>query len=331
MPLRAITIGNFDGVHVGHQALVSVARRCIGPQGEVIAMVFDPHPASVLRPESQPQRVSTFEQRERWLRTAGADRIIRLTPSPELFALEAEAFVEQLVEDFSPTLLVEGPDFHFGKGRRGNVHVLSTLGRRLGFACEVVPQVEVALTDQHLVPASSTVVRWLISSGRVRDAAIVLGKPYGIDGVVTRGDRRGRTIGFPTANVRTPCMMPADGVYAALASLQNGRQFVAAVNVGPRPTFGVAARAIEAHLLHVPIEIEPDGTKRIAGMPEYGWGITLEFVAWLRDAAAFGSLDELVRQIQRDCERADECVQQRSSGRESAQVRARQSGMETVS
>lgn len=302
--MRAITIGNFDGVHLGHQALLDAARRQVGPTGEVLAMVFDPHPASVLKPGSEPSRLSTFEQRDRWLRGAGADRTIRLVPTPELLALEPDAFIEQLVADFAPTAIVEGSDFHFGKGRRGTVASLEEAGRRLGFACRVVDPVELPLVDQHVVTASSTLVRWLVSHGRVRDAACVLGRSFSIDGVVVRGDRRGRTIGVPTANVRTPCQIPADGVYACLATLQTGATFAAAVNIGPRPTFGVAARAIEAHLLGAPTESDPDGTMRLAGSPEYGWGISLDFVAWLRDPVAFGSLSDLLEQIHRDCERA---------------------------
>ncbi|MBC7773213.1 MAG: hypothetical protein H7210_12005, partial [Pyrinomonadaceae bacterium] len=302
-----------------------------GPEGEVIAMIFDPHPASVLRPGSEPRRISTFEQRERWLRSAGADRSVRLTPSPELLGIEAEVFIEQLVKDFAPSHIVEGADFHFGQGRRGNVGVLSDLGRRLGFVCHVVPPVEVALTDQHLVPASSTMVRWLVSNGRVRDAAMVLGKPYSIDGVVVRGDRRGRSIGFPTANLRTPCMMPGDGVYAGLATLQNGQQLATAVNVGARPTFGVAVRAIEAHLLNAPFDVDEDGTKRVAGMPEYGWGMTIEFIAWLRDSVAFASLDELLAQIHRDCERAQECVLPTSGNHGKGSTRVQKTGLEAVS
>lgn len=307
---RAITIGNFDGVHVGHQALVTRARELVGasPSGEIIAMAFDPHPASVLRPGHAPARISTFDQRERWLRACGADRVVRLAPTPEFLSMSAREFVQSLVEDFTPSLFVEGPDFHFGRGREGNVGTLEELGKEFGFGCEVVQGVEVALSDQLVVSASSSVVRWLVANGRMRDAAIVLGRPFCIDGVVNRGDRRGRTIGFPTANIRTPCMLPADAVYAGIATLPDGSRFAAGVHVGPRATFGDSLRTVEAHLLGVPVETDADGTRRLAGLPEYGWGVSIEFVSWIRDQIAFGSVDELVKQIEADCQRAAEIV-----------------------
>lgn len=291
----AITIGNFDGVHVGHAALVARARQLVGPQGRVIAMAFEPHPMSVLRPQAAPARLSTIDQREAWLRAAGADHVERLAPTPELLDLPPDVFVRRKLERFPAAWFVEGEDFHFGRGRSGNVRVLADLGRTMGFGVDVVAPVEVALTDDSVVRASSSLVRWLVQHGRVRDAALVLGRPYEVSGVVRRGDRRGRTIGFPTANIATEQLLPADGVYAATAILPGGREVMAAVNVGARPTFAGVERRIEAHLLNV-----AKAGDAIEGLPEYDWPIALRFVGFVRDQARFPDIASLTGQLHRD-------------------------------
>jgi riboflavin kinase/FMN adenylyltransferase len=171
----------------------------------------------------------------------------------------------------------------------------------MGFTVEVVPPVEVALTDHQCVPARSTIVRWLLSNGRVRDAAVVLGRPYELEGTVVRGDRRGRTIGFPTANLEVPTLIPADGVYAAIATLPDGRRLGAAVSIGSKPTFGTHARAVEAFLLQPGTESR--AWKPIEGLPEYGWTLRLSMLAWVREQVKFDSLDSLLAQMERDCRR----------------------------
>jgi riboflavin kinase/FMN adenylyltransferase len=300
---HAITIGSFDGVHVGHRALVARARALAGPAGRVTALVFDPHPATLLRPQETPARLTTFDRRAVLLREAGADHVERLVPTAELLAQPAEMFVEWIGRAFAPSAIVEGPDFRFGKGRAGNILLLESLGAAAGFRTDVVPPVEVVLTDHTVAPASSTLVRWLLAEGRVRDAAIVLGRPYQLDAVVERGDRRGRTIGFPTANLRTDCLIPADGIYACEGVLPDGRAFAAGVHVGPRETFDDRARVVEAHLIGPGRDAE-----RIAGLPEYGWEISLRFIAWLRDPARFESVDHLVERMHLDCRRAADII-----------------------
>jgi riboflavin kinase/FMN adenylyltransferase len=180
--------------------------------------------------------------------------------------------------------------------------MLAAMGRSLGFTVDVVPQVAVSLTDHQLVPARSTIVRWLLSNGRARDAAIVMSRPYELSGTVVRGDRRGRTIGFPTANLDTPTMIPADGVYAALASLPDGRTLSAAVSIGTKPTFGTHGRAVEAFLL------QPDSKtwSPISGLPEYGWTLRLQLLGWVREQVRFASLPALLDQMERDCQRCHE-------------------------
>lgn len=296
---NVITVGNFDGVHLGHRALVERAREVADREGAgVIAAAFDPHPASVLAPGREPPRLTTFARREALLIEAGADRVVKLEPTPDLLSLEPEAFVRLMMQTYGAVSFVEGPDFHFGRMRAGNIDVLRRLGSQLGFGVEVVEPVEAALGDCTLVRASSTIVRWLIAHGRVVDAAVVLGGPYEVEGEVVTGDRRGREIGYPTANISTPCLLPADGVYAGRAVLPGGRDVPAAVSVGTNPHFRGDRRRIEAHLLGV----ERDGDK-IAGLPEYGWPIRLSLLGFVRDQAVFGSLEELLGQMERDCGR----------------------------
>ncbi len=305
----AITIGTFDGVHVGHAALVERCRAFVGADGRVIVLSFDPHPAAVLDKSRMPPRLTTQARRVELLtgltdrdgRPCGADEVVIMEPSRELLAQTAEQFVKAVAERHRPSVIVEGPDFGFGKGRSGSVETLRGLGPRFGFEVDVVEPVQQALRDQTVVRASSTVVRWLIGEGRVRDAALVLGRPYELPGSVVKGDQRGREIGIPTANIVSACMSPGDGVYAAIAHLPGGRTHAAAVNIGERPTFDGLAHRIEAHLLDV--DREGDAWAPLPGLPEYGWEITLELIGWVRDQVRFGSPGELVAQIHRDIER----------------------------
>lgn len=289
----AVTIGNFDGVHVGHAALVRAAREAVGPSGKVIAMTFDPHPASILAPDRAPPRLTTFERRRDLLLGIGADQVVRLEPSPEFLDLEPEAFVEQVLAPLSPSVVVEGPDFRFGKKRRGDSALLRSLGASRGFSVLELAGLDVDLSDQLLVRASSTVTRWLIQHGRVMDARAVLGRPYLVDGITRRGDQRGRTIGFPTANIHTDQLLPADGVYGGTLTLPDGRAFLAAINVGTRPTFNGVGRRIEAYAMN------DDGSP--APLPAtYDWNASITFEHWVREDLRFASLDALVAQIARD-------------------------------
>lgn len=313
-----LTIGNFDGVHLGHAALLRRARSHadrLGRAGRVVALVFDPPPLAVLRPAQAPPQLTTFDRRAALLRQAGADEVVRITPSPDVLGLSAEAFIEQLVSQRQPEAIVEGADFRFGRARAGDVAALREFGKRLGFVVDIVAPVEVALTDQTIITASSTAVRWLVAHGRVRDAALVLGRPYSLCGAVERGDQRGREIGCPTANMTVTELAPMDGVYAARARLEDGRSFAAAVHIGPRATFDSPKRTIEAHLL------DWDGPLA-EGAAEYGWSLTLDFVAWLRDQAKFDSVAQLVEQIQRDIARAREALERHpDASQASAQLR----------
>lgn len=304
-----VTVGNFDGVHAGHRAIVARARdlaRSRNASGGVVALAFDPHPATRLAPARAPARLTTFEERAALLREAGADRVERLEPTDHLLGLSPEAFVEWVVAAFNPAAFVEGPDFRFGKGRAGSLETLRQLGRARGFSVEEAPALAVALSDHTVVTASSSITRWLVAHGRVRDAWSVLGRPYRLAGSVVRGDRRGRTLGFPTANLETPHLLPADGVYAALAHLPGGGRAAAAVSVGSKPMFGGGGRVAEAHLLGFGRE---SGESRDRGLPEYGWELALDLVGWVREQMRFDSVERLVEQMGRDCGRAREIVE----------------------
>ncbi len=307
----ALTIGTFDGVHRGHQRLVQRARSIVGTGGRVVAVAFAAHPMMCLRPERVPLRLDTVEQRVAWLRESGADEVELLHPTPELLGQEPAAFIGALVERHRPVAIVAGDDFHFGRQRRGTVATLTTLGTTSGdalnFRTDVVAPVEVALCDQSIVTVRSTLVRWLLSNGRVADAARCLGRHFEIVARIVPGDRRGRTIGYPTANLdltdrgHGPRLLPASGIYAGTAVIEGtpavveggaaGRGVIraAAISIGTKPTFGESLTTCEAHLLD---HDAPD--------EDYGWTIRLRFHEWLRDQLRYPSLEPLLEQIARD-------------------------------
>jgi riboflavin kinase/FMN adenylyltransferase len=296
--LRCVTIGNFDGVHRGHQALLAAARRMAGDRGRVIAVTFEPHPLRLLRPEAAPQAVMLPAERQAALLAAGADQVRVLEVNRELLGMEGAAFVDWLHTDLPFDGLVEGLDFRFGRGRRGDLDLLRQEGRRLGFQVTAVSSVDVTLRDGSSAAASSSLLRWLLQMGRVDDVARVLGRPYAFAGKVIRGDQRGREMGWPTANVEHgDRLLPADGVYAGRATLPDGSTRLAAISVGTKPTFGQGERTVEAFLLD-----------HAAPLDQYGWILGLTFDQWLRDQARYDSVASLVDQMHRDVRRTREQV-----------------------
>lgn len=305
-----VTIGVFDGVHVGHRAILRHAREVAaasasgaGASGvaRVIAITFDRHPQSILRPSSQPPRLLATDEKVRRLRAAGADEVVVLGPTPELLEQSAEDFIGNLVEQHRPLAIIEGEDFRFGKGRRGDPAMLHALGERLGFEAIVRRKLEVTLTNQLVVPVSSSVIRWLVGHGRVVDAARCLGEPFSLTARVVKGDGQARTLGVPTANLDpadyADFILPADGVYAGLASLPGTDTSVplhpAAISIGTKPTFAGRALTLEAHLLdYTPPKDAFDSL--------YGQTVTLRFTHWLRDQYAYPSLDPLLAQLKLD-------------------------------
>jgi riboflavin kinase/FMN adenylyltransferase len=290
----AISIGNFDGVHLGHRELLRSARQVVGPSGSVVAISFEPHPLTVLRPAVVPDRLCRFDEREERLRAAGADRVVAIEPSPALLGAAPEDFVARLVDEFSPRYVIEGPDFRFGRDRSGSVRTLRSLERAHGFETLVIGQVETALASQQIVRTSSTMIRWLLRRGRVADAGRLLGRPFALSGTVIAGDRRGRTIGVPTANLdHGELVLPGNGVYSGVAE-RDGRRFPAAVNVGPRPTFDANAPRCEVHLIGYEGPVD-----------DYGWTLRVELCAWLRDQLRFAGPGPMRAQLARDIASAD--------------------------
>ncbi len=294
MPGRTVvTIGNFDGAHLGHQALIRAARQAAGDAGRVVAMVFDPHPATVLRPDAVPARLTSLSQRTRLLTDLGVDEVVPLAPTPELLGTCPESFITRVSERLRPAAIVEGPDFRFGRDRAGDVRLLEELGRRLGFEATIVPPAQAVLSDHSIVTVSSSLVRWMLEHGRVADALRLLGRPYEVQGEVRRGDQRGRLLGVPTVNLFPETILPADGVYFGHASDPQGQWLPAAINVGAAPTFAGGKRRCEAHLIdgHWPLDT-------------YGWMCAVRFEGFLRNEMRFDGVEAVRRQIGRDIDRS---------------------------
>ncbi len=278
------SIGNFDGVHRGHQAMLNALTSRARSDGvPAVAVTFDPHPIALLRPEATPPPLTSIEYRAELLGRYGVDVMIVIPTDRPFLSLTAEEFFDRFVRgELHAKGLVEGPNFFFGRNRSGNVTVLRSLCAAHGLEFDVVPPVTV---DEQLV--SSSVIRSLIESGDIGHAVRLLGHPYRISGVVGRGAERGRTLGFPTANLfDIPTLSPANGVYAAWACLTEGRR-AAAVNVGPNPTFGESARKIEVHILNF------DGDL-------YGRMLNVDFLDRVRDVKRFASVEELRTQLEQD-------------------------------
>jgi riboflavin kinase/FMN adenylyltransferase len=282
------TIGAFDGVHRGHQALLSqVVARARALSCDSMAVTFDPHPDLVLYPERHLTELSDRQQKQRLMRELGVDHVLVFEFTRELSMLRPEEFIGRLEAQHRLVELWVGSDFALGRGRSGTIAALAEIGSGEGFALHVVPPVKVAHET-----ISSTYLRTLLSEGEVARANDLLGYRYTLSGLVEPGAGRGRSIDIPTANVRVPVSrtIPADGVYAALVPV-GGRLRAAVVNVGGRPTFNESERQVEVHILDFRGDL-------------YGQQLSVEFVARLRDVRKFGSVEQLREQIGRDIEAA---------------------------
>lgn len=285
-----VTIGNFDGVHLGHRHLIDRARALADEHGApLVAVTFDPHPMAVLRPEHAPPMLTGLDERADLLAAAGVDHVYCLPFSREIAGWSPEEFVRRvLVEGLHALAVVVGANFRFGAKAAGDVATLERLGADHGFAAEGVdleggPQVW-----------SSTYVRTCLACGDVEGAAEALGRAHAITGVVTRGDQRGRELGFPTANVAVGTQaVPADGVYAGwLRRPDTGERLPAAISVGTNPTFaGERDRRVEAYVL------DRDD------LDLYGVTVEISFVAHIRGMLVFDGIDALVAAIEDDVAR----------------------------
>lgn len=284
-PHPVVAVGNFDGVHRGHQQLVEqIRRRAAEYAGTSVVMTFDPHPPRVLRPDKAPPLLMTLDQKIEAFTRAGVDAIVVVRFTPELSQWQPEYFVEAtLIDWLQPAEVWVGANFLFGRQRAGTFTLLRAIGEDRGFRVE---KIEPVLYKDFVV--SSTRVRHLLSEGRVDEAGALLGHHYFIDGEVVRGDGRGRELGFPTANLRADNdALLAHGIYATMARV-GGAWRRSVTSVGVRPTIGDNRFTIETHLLD--------------GRPDlYGERVRLEFVRWLRPEIRFDTLEELRDRIAADC------------------------------
>lgn len=288
-----ITIGAYDGVHLGHQAVIALVRERAQALGALsIVLTFDRHPASVVRPESAPKLLTDPEQKLEMLAATGVDATVMCHFGPSRAVESPEDFVRELLVDrLNARCVVVGSDFHFGHQRRGNVALLRSMGAQLGF--DVEPVDLVARVDGVNEPVSSTAIRRALAGGEVEVAGRLLGRAFEVRGVVAKGDQRGRTIGFPTANVIMPdsVCLPADGVYAGFYERPDGTVHACAINLGRRPTFYEHAdhSLLEAHLLDFNGDL-------------YGESAKVKFVGFLRSERKFDGIDALVAQLKADVE-----------------------------
>jgi len=286
-PGAVLSIGNFDGIHLGHQHILSLARR-LAAGAELAVATFEPHPFTVLRPDKVPPRLTPPPVKRELLERAGVNVLVELAPTRDVLDLTAEQFWHILRDEVRPSHMVEGSSFTFGKGRGGTIDTLRTWAAESAVRLHVVDPVTVPLLDLHVVSVSSSLIRWLVHHGRVRDAAICLARPYVLQGHVIHGAHRGRGLGTPTANLHcTEQLIPADGVYAGRCAVVDGATYPAAVSIGTNPTFGEHARQVEAHLIGFQGNL-------------YDRELAVELLDWEREQWKFHSVDELKSQITRD-------------------------------
>jgi riboflavin kinase / FMN adenylyltransferase len=288
-----VTIGVFDGVHRGHQQIVGRAVERARDTGQpAVVLTFDPHPSEVVRPGSHPAVLTPVRRKAEILEQLGVDVLCVLPFTTEFSRLDPAEFVHLvLVEKLHAAAVVVGENFRFGHKAAGDLGTLRTLGRTFGFATEGVP----LLRDDD-VTLSSTFVRSSIDAGDVAEAARALGRPHRVDGIVVRGEGRGRQLGYPTANVRSErhVAVPADGIYAGRAVLW-GKRLPAAISVGTNPTFEGRERTVEAFILDFDEDI-------------YGVELGVEFVERIRGMERFDRVEDLVEQMGRDVERTREVL-----------------------
>jgi riboflavin kinase/FMN adenylyltransferase len=287
-PLRhcCLTLGNFDGVHRGHLQILSALRRLADDlQVPAVAVTFSPHPLVLLRPGGAPPVITGIAERTRLLLAAGVDHVFVLPVTNQLLQMTAVEFFESvLLQVFSSRGIVEGPNFHFGRGRDGNTALLRSLCERSGVQFVEVPSLE----DSRGMVSSSR-IRELLGAGRVSEAVYQLGHPLRVTGRVTSGAQRGRTLGFPTANLTgTEGMLPANGVYGGRCEVA-GRRFAVAVSLGPNPTFGDERQKVECHVVGFSGDL-------------YGELLSVDLLTEIRPLRSFASVDELRQQITADIE-----------------------------
>ncbi|MEW4488093.1 bifunctional riboflavin kinase/FAD synthetase [Thalassoglobus sp. JC818] len=287
-----VSIGNFDGVHLGHQqllkALIEQAREASVPS---VVMTFEPHPIRLLRPEQAPPRLSTLEEKSRLIHNFGVDHVIAYPTDMELLSLGPDEFFRRvIIEQLNARGMVEGPNFFYGKMRTGSIDTLRAECQQHSIDLRVIQPEQLG---EKMV--SSSLIRKSLANGDVLDANSQLGRPYQLQGRVTHGEHRGRQIGFPTANLtEIETIIPAEGVYACVATTDDG-DFPAAVSVGRNPTFSGDEKKVEAHLIGFQKDL-------------YSTLLTLKFLDRLRGQVAFEGREQLEQQIRKDVAATSEAV-----------------------
>ena len=294
----ALCIGNFDGVHIGHQELLAGAARLAGAgRGPTVVLTLHPHPMRIINAEKMPEPICRMDEKLKWLSQAGADIVIVQPSRIDIFQLSPEQFIDQLVLKYlQPKWIVEGQSFRFGLNRAGDINTLRELGQTRNFQVLAVPPVQADLGPDGSFTVSSSLIRELLRGGLVAQAAACLSRPHLITGVVGHGAKRGRNLGFPTANLEQIAQLtPAEGVYAGRAWVGD-HCYPAAISVGRAITFDHGERLVEAVLLGLDEDI-------------YDQQITLEFCLHLRQQLRFPGPKELAEQIQSDCRQVRELVE----------------------
>ena len=284
-----VALGNFDGFHLGHQAVVGRAIARAKAEGRpALVATFDPHPVRFFKPDLPPFRLTTLDQRERLFGAAGADAMLVFRFDAELAAVTAEDFVtDRLLARIGAAGVVTGEDFTFGNRRGGNIAVLERLGAKHGFSVDTVPPV---LDEGE--PVSSSRVREALEAGDCETATRLLTRPFAIEGVVEHGDKRGRAIGYPTANINLgKYLRPHYGIYAVRGRLPDGRILGGAANLGIRPSFHPPKELLEPYFFDFSGDL-------------YGQTIEVELISFIRPEAKFDGLDVLTRQMEQDCTEA---------------------------
>ncbi|MHC4069442.1 MAG: bifunctional riboflavin kinase/FAD synthetase [Planctomycetota bacterium] len=304
-----VTIGNFDGVHTGHQKILTTARNIADEkQTELTVITFEPHPVAILYPEKSPGVLMPLELKKHLLAEVGVDCLCVLKSDPELLKLSPGDFVNEfLVKSIQPVAVVEGENFNFGYGRSGSIHTLYNLGKENGFEVIVVEAMTARLSIGHAVKVSSTLIRNMLEAGKVNDASVALGRPYRLVGEITAGRGKGKELGFPTANIEPATQItPTQGVYAGFVEIADSFDKVciskektpAVFSIGRTSTYGTdKPLLIEAHLL-----IDDVGDL-------IGKWMAMDFVQRLRDQIKFESETKLSEQIAKDCEKAKEILE----------------------
>lgn len=300
-----LTVGVFDGIHRGHQYLIGQLVAQARQQGGLAGLVtFDPHPAEILSPQHIPLYLTSPQEKISLLETLGLDWTAILPFRHELAEMPPRTFVEHLYRRLNMRSLFASSDFALGRGRAGDIAVLQDMGQEMGFQVHIVAAVnhgdEIHRSDQvHHIKISSSRIRALLQDGQVKAAAGLLGRHYQLAGQVIYGARRGRLMGFPTANVAVPAnrVIPANGVYATMAHLGE-KQYLSVTNVGTRPSFDDGARSIETFLLDFSQDI-------------YGYTLALDFVARIRTEQRFANVQDLIAQIEQDVNESRRILQAR--------------------